>query len=593
MSKGGFLGINLSQHVDEMRSNRVRKGRKGIRASASNYSYLTGIVSEFISEPDEYLSLFENIKTEKPVVNGDDYELMVKNCVVAYIIDESESNNGGPPVICYPFFPHMSLPVKTGEHVWILLEENSGRDVYYWLSRKTGYRHTEDVNYTHAERFEIIDEKLREDDPDTVSKKSGVGGNLFGAETADIDEEDMVSFDMINKSLPDGYSISRLMSESVSYNEDFTPEPVPPVRKKQGDTLINGSNNTIIHMTTEKFSKPAGATVGTEVLLEDPPSYAPPPITAETNFGVPSVVVSEKRRSPLSPAIDICVGRKKNELNSLKSTSGDTSSSGNVSIIKNNHFKSYEHLGSYEINKVEKIFNKNSTSLADVSLDEDPKNCGARVYLSNSCDIDKIFNSDFDVLSSHGGPSLATYAQVNRVISDGSLRLANTLGESFLDMDPIGNIVMKSSKGGGQQYVSLGKNGITRINAKSTGEIHFAVRDSNDAPDEPYILYSELRTLLADMCADIAGINAHLEALIPLKESIEKIPGFGTVISSIDTLIGASGATKTFAEDARINVATLPVELSPAGRLGKNEELNGVSQRGTIASTKIFGESND
>jgi hypothetical protein len=122
------------------------------------------------------------------------------------------------------------------------------------------------------------------------------------------------------------------------------------------------------------------------------------------------------------------------------------------------------------------------------------------------------------------------------------------------------------------------------------------VRDNNDPPDEPYILYSELRDLLEDICADLCAINTLIQPIGEVLD-VEIVKGMlttlGITVGPLNESLEEIGSTKLFAAGAKINLASLPVELSPAGRLGKNEELEGVSQRGTIASTKIFGESND
>ena len=554
----GFLGVSLNQLVDDKNKKKASRGTKNIAASSNSYTYLTGIVSEFISEPDDYLSRFNDVKKEKKVINGSDYEIMVKNCIVAYIIDESEAEHEMPPVICYPFFPHMSLPVKAGEHVWLLKEENFGRDLYYWISRKVGFRHTEDINYTNPERFNVIDEKLLE-------KESDEGGSLFNEKNINkIEAKDLVSSsNTINSNLPKGISTGIIQNESLSYMEDFTPEPVPPVRIKSGDTLINGSNNSLFHMTTEKFL------VDTE---------------EKSAFGVSAVNSSNKARMPLSPAIDICVGRKKEELTALKNTNeGITSnSSGDVAIIKNERGSGFKYLENYEINKVQKIFDKNDNSFSNVSIDTDPTNCGARLYLSNNCSTDEIFSSAISGLSSLGGSSIVTYSDHNRVVADESLRLVNRLGQSFLDMNSEGKV---------------------RIQGKT--KIELAVREDSEAPSEPYVLYSELKDLLDKITGDISFINLLLEQVL-MRGVLGPLTTSATVniMDTFDQLreqASQSGDIEIEIPQGKDeNGKDLPPETKTISTtfLGGNITTEKMEEWGEILntkmkSTKIFGEAND
>jgi len=570
-----FLGKSLKRKVSDKDPTTKNTGSKSINASGTGYFYQTGIVKEFIGEPDVYLNARRG--NLPPVVNPSDYGIMTKNCLIAYIIDNSESLKGKPPVICYPFFPHLSLPIKTGEHVWLLKEEFLGRDVYYWISRKTGVKQTDDVNYTHAERFILIDSKLNPEQRNKKEKRD----LLEDTAPNELSDSAYTSFDNSSQdNLPDGLNNSTLVSDSFSFKQGFTLEPVPPVRRKCGDALLLGSNNTLVHLTTEKFKTNALNRKDLTGLSTEP--------------NLPG-------RYPLSPAIDLCVGRKKEELSQLKNSTGDTAKSGAVEIVKGIRDSLHSEFESYEIDKLGNLLDKNRPFSPSLSTDADATNCGARLYLSNNCAIDETFGSSFNVLDTLGGSSLATYADHNRVIADNSLRLTNRIGQSFLNMDAKGNVVIKSSINNGQQFLSLNINGTSRLQAKQGGKIELAVSNDNDneinTVNEPYVLYSELRPLLEDMCADIAGTNALLFQLGTIIDVIATVVTplgipIKPALAAADTAIALAGATKLFAKDAKITPATFPLLMAPAelgGRLGSG---NSVTESGTIASKKIFGESN-
>tara|TARA_Y100000593_G_C4311818_1_gene338810 strand:+ start:1795 stop:3570 length:1776 start_codon:yes stop_codon:yes gene_type:complete len=568
--------------------------------TGAGYAFQTGIVKEFISDPDNFLDreidangllgivnispatiTLRDIFVKKSndfdlnphdyLTNPEDAEIMPKNAIIAYIIDDARAKNGQKPFICYPFFPsHISLPVKPGEHVWIVKEENYGRDVYYWMCRKPGIKQTEDTNYTHVERIQIIEEQLDE------NRK----GNLFNID--EFDERKFASFDnIIPPNLPDGVTNDTIVFDSVSYKEDFTSEPVPPVRKNCGDTVIQGSNNALIHLGTEKFF------------------YA----YKQSNYfvnGTPNLALSG--RSPSSPAIDLCVGRKREQLDGLISSSAERDNSGSINIIWNQRGENYSSIENYEIDKIGSVLSEGYDGRD--SVDFSPTNCGARLYLSNNCAVDAAFGTGFDVLGSYGGSSAVSYANHNRMVADGTLRLANRDGESFLDFDPNGNIVMKCSIDNGQQFLALRRDGTSRLQAKKL--IEFAVSYDNDenhmppmasSVTEPYIMYSELRSLLEDMCADITAINASLPVLdtaIAVIYNVLQLGGaYESAKSAVDSALQIVQASSIMGNPAgtKINIASFPVEKapSPLGRIGTE---NTVGMRGKIASTKIFGEKN-
>lgn len=116
--------------------------------------------------------------------------------------------------IFLPFFPHISIPIKSGEHAWVLNDNNS---VGYWLSRKIGLSVSEDVNFTDEERVKFIDIAQT-----TLSTKF-------------VAREEIPNLDMIR-------------TESIS-REEFKGEPVPSFKTPSHATSLQGSNNTLVLLT--------------------------------------------------------------------------------------------------------------------------------------------------------------------------------------------------------------------------------------------------------------------------------------------------------------------------------------------------------
>ena len=53
-------------------------------------------------------------------------------------------------VLAYPFFPpHLCMPLKPGEQVWLVTESaDSPSKIMYWMCRITEADHVDDINYT-------------------------------------------------------------------------------------------------------------------------------------------------------------------------------------------------------------------------------------------------------------------------------------------------------------------------------------------------------------------------------------------------------------------------------------------------------------
>ena len=567
-----FFGKSHSKAGQDLDKSRKNDSQGTIKGSGQGYYYLTGIVREFISEPDAYII---NRSGKMISLANEDYDIMTKNCIIAHIIDRSGSRKGKKPVLCFPFFPHLGLPIKPGEHVWVLKEENEGRDLYYWVSRKVGIKQTEDVNYTQSDRLALIDDKLKTRSGQNNDNK---GGDLFNTKDP-FEKRDFVSTDFVQENLPQGLSLNGIAKDSIAYNNEFTAEPVPPIKKKCGDAILMGSNNSHVHLTTEKFILSQNDATIFSGLSSNPPG----------------------KRVPFSPAIDLCVGRKFKELSALLSDKSDEPSSGPVSLIKTKRGKSFQEYETYEIDKVTELFTpgqkvrlkdqrndyllKNESFNPELSIDSDATNCGARIYLSNNSAIDSTFGTAIDDLDSHGGPSLATYASHNRVVADESLRLVNRLGRSYIEMDSEGKI---------------------RLQGKT--KIELAVREDNETPSEPYVLYSELKDLLEKITGDLAFYHMLIEEIL-----LPAIPfGIGTSIKqSLESAREAAAA----GGDVEINTPEIPgveetedtdaIPPVPAGTISvpstllggniKIAEYTDIAEQisGKLPSTKIFGESND
>ena len=219
-------------------------GRPRESRSTSPGLFFTGVVREFISNPAA-LESEERDSIQSTVVGGEKYvNRMPRNSMVVEIIGNSK------PRICYPFFsPHLSLPVKPGEQVWVLFPDGGVGEIGYWLTRKSTDLKVDDLNYTHLPRI-----------------------GLFNQSSTDTDTSDFKTFpfpkgpgiDSLSNPIPGVAPYKKLKANSSAYKDQFTGEPVPRFSKRCPDLILQGSNNTLICLGEDRGVTVSGDTaVGT------------------------------------------------------------------------------------------------------------------------------------------------------------------------------------------------------------------------------------------------------------------------------------------------------------------------------------------
>jgi hypothetical protein len=170
---------------------------------------------------------------------------MPRNSIIGINISKGNIKSNSLEVFLPFFSSHLCLPVKPGEHVWCFYDNVGGKKIGYWISRKVALLPVEDVNFTHADRNDGINEAIF-----TINSKSATNvqkndrlRKIFTNFSDSMTNTDVNSTSLKNLDYDD------IVINSKSYNDDFIGQPVPRYNKKCSDLVLQGSNNTIIAMT--------------------------------------------------------------------------------------------------------------------------------------------------------------------------------------------------------------------------------------------------------------------------------------------------------------------------------------------------------
>jgi hypothetical protein len=151
--------------------------------------------------------------------------------------------------VAIPFFSsHMSLPIKPNEEVWIYEDttKTAQSDIeFFWLSRIHNINFIEDVNYTHADRkflknYNAVNIAL----PREIEIPTPMFNNGPVRNNSNLSSNDKLLRERDIKQKP-----------TLNISGKWLLESVPRFTKDPGDYVIQGSNNTLIKLGTDKARK--------------------------------------------------------------------------------------------------------------------------------------------------------------------------------------------------------------------------------------------------------------------------------------------------------------------------------------------------
>lgn len=252
--------------VDTNNAENIRKFGEGklntdsvARATIPPSTFVRMIVKDVISDPNNELTKENKEKWQAMGITNMNYaDTLPRNTIIAKKVGEDVS-----PMFVFPFFPsHLSLPCKPGECVWVMFEKPHAplSDMAFWFCRIVEPHTSDDVNHSHPGRtFEPslnpgAKERLENEKNGKVETGENIWHELRNGPVVTIgkDKDRVTSREVtILKGEDEDVFENLVMTSDASYL--MTYESVPRFRKRPGDIALEGSNNTLIVLGTERI----------------------------------------------------------------------------------------------------------------------------------------------------------------------------------------------------------------------------------------------------------------------------------------------------------------------------------------------------
>lgn len=249
--------------IDTNFSNNLKDFAEG-RLDSTNYkqqsvqsqAFTRMIVMDVIS--DANLLPSEEVKRnwQKMGVRNLQYaDILPRNTVIAKKVGEDVS-----PMFCFPFFPsHLALPCKPGECVWVMFEKPDANDsdMAFWMCKIVEPHVADDVNHAHPGRVletslnPSTKERAQNEAAGTAESGESVWHELRNGPVIKIGDKRQTATENLLLRGEKEDIFESLISESAA-SKLMTYESVPRFRKRPGDVAIEGSNNSLIVLGTDR-----------------------------------------------------------------------------------------------------------------------------------------------------------------------------------------------------------------------------------------------------------------------------------------------------------------------------------------------------
>jgi hypothetical protein len=252
-----YVGNGANEAAAEGRSSSIISGMvmaAGTLGQSSTFQRF--IVEEVIFDPTEFDDeRLDDIKQKYGLSQAAFLKQMPPNTVIARLINQTAAGHERFHYL-FPFLPpHVMLPIHVGEHVWAFFEHDKAIDYGYWMWRITEPRHVDDVNHTHADRKYHATEKQKT----SKDKFEGTPDETPGFEngpTFTKDGQTNTIGESASSHDPDPKIYEKLIKETDA-GKISEMEAVPRYKKRPGDHVIQGSNNALIVLGTDRTGRTA------------------------------------------------------------------------------------------------------------------------------------------------------------------------------------------------------------------------------------------------------------------------------------------------------------------------------------------------
>lgn len=197
------------------------------------------VVTKIIIDQSQIPLVANTVRGIDPAIQLD---RLPRNTLLVRRITDGADSVGQSLCIAYPFFSsHVSMPAKVGETVWVIFDKDI-RTVGYWMSRVHGDECSEDLNYSHYDRG-IVPKAETKQTPGTAEKAQAVSSGKSPA------ADDFPNFSLKQEQGGKNEYV-RIIDEASAIPHKF--EPVPRYSKRPGDLVLQGSNNSMVALTTDR-----------------------------------------------------------------------------------------------------------------------------------------------------------------------------------------------------------------------------------------------------------------------------------------------------------------------------------------------------
>jgi len=519
--------------------------------------FYSAVVVDFISNPEEYLNANSTSEDEEDISNRESLksgknkvenpelvDFVPRNSIIGWIVSDRASRSSGP-MILYPFFsPHMCMPVKAGEQVWIVFEHAGTKSkIGYWLTRKATNLQVDDLNYTHQDRITL---------PLVAAAKNQSASNNH--EESNSDEFDPASFPLggyesrESNTLPGDDPYEEIVDKSSSYQTQHTGEPVPRFSKRAGDCTLQGSNNTLI------------------VLGEDRPS------STESDTDIKG-----------KGTIDMVAGRgvllKSGEF--LYDSDGKIDIDENISspsaIVENSRLLK-------EIDKAPDVNTKNDVKTANPAEgDPDYINDLSRIYVSMKTDGDKNFgiDSESESLPTAFDSSIDDADQdAYTIFKSNQIRIVARKNDDH-DINGSIRIIKEGTRNEDLAAIIILPDGTVQISGKKIfigrhEDDGGTKSDEDDSGADPYMKFSEFKAYMNDT---LDAVDTKINSLAT------KVQSFANSITSGGTTMGYGAPNIPFISPSiTLSMDATALQNEQDVKDQKNDTMD------NIKSERIFGE---